>query len=318
SLDSIANSAVVTASDSTRSKAAVTTGGTGIQWPAYCSSAVRATLIAKDISSRKPITITMPSESRRTVRKVRMPLRVGLARTSQKWFSAPCICANTVVAPNSSVPTPTSVGSRPACSGRECLTASCTATAACSPISSLMPAAISPVAASSPYTAPTMATRMMTSGARENSVQKASAPACRKASRSSQMLTASSSRRRRSPRRIASFLLDGHRHAHRGGLGRDHAITAQHGHLREGSAEEQDQRGVVDPQQHQHQGSGRAIGGSRRHVRQVEGDQELAQHEQQRGVERAAAHVAPLQAHVRQHLEQQPQQHRGDEQRQRQ
>ena len=73
---------------------------------------------------------TMLSDSRRTVMNVSMPLRAGLAFTPQNWLSAPCICANTVVAPKMSAPTPSIVGTRPASSSRERRTASSTAVAA--------------------------------------------------------------------------------------------------------------------------------------------------------------------------------------------
>jgi hypothetical protein len=92
-----------------------------------------AMLITSDVSSRNPMTRTTPSDSRRVVRKTTMPLREGLATTPQNWFSDACICANTVVAPNSSAPAPSSVGSRPASSMRERSTAFCSHAAASSP-----------------------------------------------------------------------------------------------------------------------------------------------------------------------------------------
>jgi hypothetical protein len=81
---------------------------------------------------------------------------------------------------------PKTVGQMPASSRRELRTAVSTAVAAWAPTRSLMAAEIWPLAASSPNTIPTIATTMITSGASENSVQKASAAACSKASRSSQ------------------------------------------------------------------------------------------------------------------------------------
>ena len=87
-------------------------------------------LTMKDVSIRKPMMSTMPNDSRRTEMYARMLLRVGLAFTPQNLLSALCICANTVVAPKRSAPTPSIVGSRPASSSRECRTASSTAFAA--------------------------------------------------------------------------------------------------------------------------------------------------------------------------------------------
>src|SRR5688572_5845762 len=89
-----------------------------------------------------------------------------------------------------SAPTPSIVGTRPASSSRERRTASSTANAACGPTRSVIATEICPLAASSPNTIPTIATMMITSGARENSVQNPSAAACSNASSSSQCCAA--------------------------------------------------------------------------------------------------------------------------------
>ncbi|CAH1749075.1 protein of unknown function [Thauera humireducens] len=103
---------------------------------------------------------------------------MGRGATLQMAFSAPCICANTVVAPNTMAPNPAMVGSRPLCSMRLFSTAVCTAAAAPAPMADSSCSAISPCAARSPSTRPTTLTATITTGATENTVKKASAAAC--------------------------------------------------------------------------------------------------------------------------------------------
>ena len=118
----------------------------------------------------KPITITTVSDSSRFFMNTHRLLRPGRAATPHTVLSEYCICANTVVAPTTSAPAPSSEGSSPDVWTRDCATARCTACAASVPISPRSWATISPCAATSPNTRPITVTAMMTTGASENNV----------------------------------------------------------------------------------------------------------------------------------------------------
>ena len=169
-LKMVANSAVATAHDSTRSTDAATSGAIGIHADAHLMRATMLMLMMSEVSSRNPMIRTTPSDSSRVVRNTARPLRDGRATTPQKSLSEVCICANIVVAPNRSVAMPMMVGKSPPSFMRELRTASSTAIAAWAPTKPLISAETWPRAASSPSTMPMMATMMMTSGAIENRV----------------------------------------------------------------------------------------------------------------------------------------------------
>jgi hypothetical protein len=77
------------------------------------------------------------------------------------------------------------------------------------------------------------------------------------------------------------------------------------------------ERRVVHPQQHHHQRPRRAVGGRWSGAGEVERDDRPSDDEQERGDERAKPHVAPLEPHVGQDLEDRREERGGDEQRHR-
>src|SRR5512145_585417 len=80
---------------------------------------------------------------------------------------------------------------------------------------------------------------------------------------------------------------------HRIGGGLDR-LAAQAGvDLRELGPEEQDERGVVDPDQEHHEGAGRAVGGADARTPEIEADEELADAEQHCGHDAAEPGVPP-------------------------
>ena len=87
--------------------------------------------------------------------------------------------------------------------------------------------------------------------------------------------------------------------------------------LGEFRAEEENLRRVVDPEQEQHQGAGRAVARLDVRVRQVQSDQVLADGEEERGDERAVPDVSPgnprLGEILEQEGEQQPYHAEGEE-----
>ena len=75
-------------------------------------------------------------------------------------------------------------------------------------------------------------------------------------------------------------------------------------------AQQEDQRGEVDPEQEQHQRAGGAVGGVDAGPLEIEADGVLADREQHRGDRRAPGHVAPADLDVRQEPVHHPQQQR--------
>ena len=74
-------------------------------------------------------------------------------------------------------------------------------------------------------------------------------------------------------------------------------------HLGELCAQEEDLRGVVDPQQHDRERARRAVGRAHRRPAEVQADRELPHREEQRGDRCPGHHLPPAQPHVGQVLE---------------
>src|SRR5699024_6309126 len=130
-----------------------------------------------ETSNTKPMANTTVNESKRLRTINIMEFLEGLGTTCQMVLSARCICANTVVAPKVKAPTPIKVPTKLPSDIREPSTATATASAASGPSTSSSCIIICAMAASVLSTSPIMCTARITTGAIENIVKNAKAPA---------------------------------------------------------------------------------------------------------------------------------------------
>ena len=123
-----------------------------------------------DTVSRNPIASTRPSDSSRVRISFQMPLAFFSAGTSQMRSRSFCSSAKTVVAPISSVTTPTIVAIVLFAGSLALLTSPSIALAPSGPSSPRSWSKIAPCAASCPNTRPATPMTMIRSGATEKSV----------------------------------------------------------------------------------------------------------------------------------------------------
>ena len=173
----VANSSVTTTTETRVSRLTTRPAGIGSQSRANTMIACSTTLRNSDTISTKPMDSTTVSDIRRLFSSARMVLREGRGAMSQTLLRERCICANTVVAPTTMAPRPISVGRMPPWSIWLAATAVRTVSAASGPMVSCSWVMIRAMAASVLITRPITCTARITTGAIENRVKNASAPA---------------------------------------------------------------------------------------------------------------------------------------------